>query len=386
MIAFLQTGKALSVFVAIGLIGIVSKLITRSLYKRLVKETDNMAMTKNKNLKVLKQKLENAYRLNQNIVNTQAYLDKQVYGFKFMKVSLNGWNNLSQQMTILGLLAGGAASFMSYWYRLDSYYIILYASVGALGSLLLTFLDSSFNISMKQQRLSNALLEYTDNSVFVRAVRENGGRDAVRDFAATSREISGKVKNAERKADRNLDRNADAGGRDQDPQDSEGARDMLIRENDIRDGLVREEDSRSGFPRSLRGRNVKAEELLRTVRNMKDDSMDAEAGVESCDAERGSRHAREPLARRGVPSERKQNGAASSQGEGKTDALAGRYSGVEREANTEVRRDIDYLKHSLEQIAVSKEKNRISDDWAKNLDAEELKVIGEIMRQYFAGN
>ena len=101
MLEFLQTGKALSVLAAIGIIGIVSKLITRSLYKRLLKETDNMAMTKNKNLKVLKQKLENAYRLNQNIVNTQAYLDKHLYGFRFMHVSLDSWNNLSLQMTIL---------------------------------------------------------------------------------------------------------------------------------------------------------------------------------------------------------------------------------------------------------------------------------------------
>jgi len=128
MLEFLQTGKALSVLAAIGIIGIVSKLITRSLYKRLLKETDNMAMTKNKNLKVLKQKLENAYRLNQNIVNTQAYLDKHLYGFRFMHVSLDSWNNLSLQMTILSLLAGGFGSFMSYWYRLGSYYIVLYAS------------------------------------------------------------------------------------------------------------------------------------------------------------------------------------------------------------------------------------------------------------------
>ena len=50
MLEFLQTGKALSVLAAIGMIGFVSKLITRSLYKRLLKETDNMAMTRNKNL------------------------------------------------------------------------------------------------------------------------------------------------------------------------------------------------------------------------------------------------------------------------------------------------------------------------------------------------
>ena len=70
MLEILQTGKALYALAAIGIIGVLSKLVTRSLYKRLIRETDNMAATKNKNLKILKQKLENACRLNQTIVNT----------------------------------------------------------------------------------------------------------------------------------------------------------------------------------------------------------------------------------------------------------------------------------------------------------------------------
>lgn len=334
MLEFLQTGKALSVFIAIGAIGIVSKLITRSLYKRLIKETDNMALTKNKNLKILKQKLENVCRLNQNIVNTQAYLDKQIYGFKYMRVSLNGWNNLSLQMTILGLLAGGICSFMSYWYRLDSYYIILYASVGALGSLFLTFMDSSFSISQRQQRLSNALLEYTDNSVFVRAVRDAAGRDGAREYVAVSRDV------------------------DED-------RDLVLRENELKDGLVREETSRRG---GLRNRNVKAEELLRTVREMKKEETEAlDDGPEM------------------IGNRRQKSTAKAGTGEKKQET-SGRFSGKESGTDPEVRRDIDYLKHSLDQIAASKEKPRSSDDWAKNLDPEELKVIGEIMRQYFAGN
>lgn len=339
MLELLQTGKALSVFIAIGAIGIVSKLITRSLYKRLVKETDNMAMTKNKNLKVLKQKLENAYRLNQNIVNTQAYLDKQVYAFKFMGASLNGWNNISVQMTLLGLLAGGAASFLSYWYRLDSYYIILYASVGALGSLFLTFLDSSFNISLRQQRLSNSLLEYVDNSVFVRAVRENTGRDTVRDYAAAGKDKSFSTEDRER----------------------------IILENEIKDGLVHEEEPERSRG-SMKNRNTKAEELLRTVRSMKNEESEVEKSSNRTPG-------------RGPALKRQTAGGKAAGG------VKG-LNGTEQNADNEVRRDIDYLKHSLEQIAASKEKekSRVSDDWAKNLDSEELKVIGEIMRQYFAGN
>lgn len=372
MLEFLQTGKALSVFAVIGAIGIISKLITRSLYKRLVKETDNMAMTKNKNLKVLKQKLENAYRLNQNIVNTQAYLDKQIYTFKFMHISLNGWNSISLQMTILGLLAGGVGSFMSYWYRLDSYYIILYASVGALGGLLLTFLDSCFNISLKQQRLANALLEYVDNSVFVRVARENSGREA--GYAAASREFAGRTAMTRMGAGSGSSEDKDSNSHDE--------REMTSRENDIRDGLVRSEEPRRTQARNLKTRNVKAEELLRTVRNMKDDNS---SGVDD-ELEIGSRRREKRASGRQDSSAQRAGSIAMSSAGMEKETAQEHFSGDPDGVDGGVRQDIEYLKHSLEQIAASKERPRSSDDWAKNLDADELKVIGEIMRQYFAGN
>lgn len=339
MLEFLQTGKALSVLAAIGIIGIVSKMIARSLYKRLLKETENMAMTKNKNLKQLKQKLENAYRLNQNIVNTQAYLDKQLYGFRHMHISLNTWNHLSVQMVLLGLLAGGFGSFMSYWFRLDSYYIILYASIGALNGLFLTFLDSVFNIPYKQQRLANALLEYTDNSVFIRAAREN----AARETAGQARAMA-----------------------------AVQTREQLIRESDIKDGLVREEEPRQLSPRNIRGRNSKAEDLLRTVRNMKEEDLRSEE-------EEPSAADKTVTVRAGAGSLRGRKRDAirrDNESEGLSDTMTGSDS---------VRRDIDYLKHSLDQIAASKEKEPDDKDWIKNLNGDEMKIIGEIMRQYFAG-
>ena len=57
-----------------------------------------------------------------------------------------------------------------------------------------------------------------------------------------------------------------------------------------------------------------------------------------------------------------------------------------RDGDNTVRRDIDYLKHSLDQIAASKEKGRDDKDWMKNLNGDEMKIIGEIMRQYFTGS
>ncbi len=321
MLEFLQTGKALSVLAAIAFIGVVSKLITRSLYRRLLKDTENMAMTRNKNLKILKQKLENTYRLNQNIVNSRAYLDKLMYDFRFLRMPLDTWNNVSRQMVLLGLLAGGVGSFLSYLYRIDSYYIVLYASVGALAGLFLAFLDSSFNISQKKQKLETILLEYVDNSVFVRAAREN-----------VTRERNSNSADRERTNDRPLFSTED--------------REQFIRENEIKDGLVREEPTRRASVRSLRSRNSKAEDLLRTVRSMKDEAEDE--------------------------------------------------TGNKERSSSAARRDIDSLKQSLDQIAASRERTREdmprgadspgNRDWTKNITEEEMKLIGEIMRQYFSGS
>ena len=348
MLEFLQSGKALAVLVAIGMIGIVSKLITRSLYRRLLKETDNMAMTKNKNLRILKQKLENIYRLNQNIVNTQAYLDKQMYSFKFLRVTLDGWNNISTQMMILLLMAGGVGSFLSYWYRLDSYYIVLYASMGALGSLFLAFVDSSFAIGRRQQRLETALVEYMDNSAFVRAARENSGRDAA-GAAAPVRPVVEKLADRER-----------AVVRDQ-VRDQAAERERIARENEIKDGLVREEEPRRFPGRASRSRNSRAEELLRTVRSMKAEEERSGAGG----ANRAERADRPELKK-------------------ETDALSSREDGGSKR-ESEAQRDIDYLKHSLEQIAASRERSTGKETGRTgNLKEEELKIIGEFMKQYFS--
>ncbi|MCQ4727683.1 hypothetical protein NE664_13680, partial [Anaerotignum faecicola] len=48
-------------------------------------------------------------------------------------------------------------------------------------------------------------------------------------------------------------------------------------------------------------------------------------------------------------------------------------------------RDVDYLKKSLEQIAASRERGRTvkqQEDWLKDLNPEELKLIGEILHEY----
>lgn len=285
MIQFLETGKALYVLAAICLMGVVSRLAARNLYRRLIKETDNMTLTKNRYLRDLKQKTENTYRLNQGINNTQAYLDKQLFGYRFAGLSLGGWANLSSQLTVLCFVAGGLAAFASYWYRSDNYYVVLYGSVGVLAGLLTMMVDYGVNLSEKKQQLLTSLQDYMENSLFNRLSREIAPVETMMD---------------------------------EEPK----------------------ETARSGPREGIRSIN-------RVERNVERMAKEPEPAVQ-------------PLKR-----------------------SRSKKAMVEEDATpVTARKDIDYLKHSLEQIAASREKNRADGDWVKNLTPDELQLVSDILREY----
>lgn len=191
MLQILQTGKVLYVLAALCAIGTISKLVTGGLYKRLIKETGNMALTKNKNLRALKQKTENTFLVSHGVRNASAYIEKQLYGFQFMKISLNSWDHLAVQTMILSFMIGGIAAFGAYWYRCDTYYIVLYGTMGILSGLFMIFVDNAANVSGKRQHLADCLVDYVENSPhFYRNVdKRTENMDAERKGAGAVREL-----------------------------------------------------------------------------------------------------------------------------------------------------------------------------------------------------
>lgn len=172
MMSFLQTGKALYVLAAICLAGILTRLMAGSFYKRLIKESTNLSLTKNKCLRSLRQNAEDTYRINQGMNNTRVYLERQMYGMRMMGMSVRGLDNLSGQLTLLCFLAGGAAAFMSYWYRSDNYYIVLYGTVGILSGMLTMLIDYGVNLESRRQQLLTCLQDYMENVMLPRMSRE----------------------------------------------------------------------------------------------------------------------------------------------------------------------------------------------------------------------
>ncbi len=187
MLQLLETGRALYALAALCVLGILTRIVTRHVYKRLLKESKDLSLTKNKSLKELRQRAENTYRVNQGLVDSGAWLEHQLYEFKTMGIRLAGWSSLGARWTWLCLLLGGAAAFFSYWYRLDTYYVVLYGGGAVLMAMLTMLFDGGLGGELKEQLLIS-LQDQIDNVVGPRMARnmamENGRTEGMGDRGA----------------------------------------------------------------------------------------------------------------------------------------------------------------------------------------------------------
>ena len=78
--SFLETGRALYLLAAICLGGIMVRLAAGSFYKRLIRESSNLALAKNRYLRALRQNAEDTYRINMGMNNATPDLQPAFYG------------------------------------------------------------------------------------------------------------------------------------------------------------------------------------------------------------------------------------------------------------------------------------------------------------------
>lgn len=325
MLQLLETGKALYVLAAICLLGIMTRGITRHLYKRLLKESTNLTLTKNKSLKELRQRAENTYRMNQGLRDSGAWVEHQLYDLKVMGMTLSGWSSLSMQWTWLCLLAGGAGAFLSYWYRLDTYYIVMYGGGAVLLSMFTMLFDNGMAGGWREQ-LVVALQDHLENVMCPRLAR-------------------------------NL--SAD-GGRSEGAAERAGLRGV---------GRLPE---RTG--RIARGAQPEQENLERQ------DTPDRTGALTAAAAAAGTTPNGIAPGGAGIGTGGRKGGQRGGRRNQSGDTKAGAGGGGQESV-----RDVDYLKRSLEQIAASREKSRLLDEnWLKDLKPEEVELIGDILKQYLA--
>ena len=326
MLQLLETGRALYVLAVFCGLGVLTRLITGRLYKGLLKESTNLAVTRNKRLKELRQKAENTYRINQGMRDSRAWLEHQLNDLRFAGLTLQGWTGFSMQWTWLCLLAGAAAAFAAYWYRLDTFYIVMYGG----GAVLMAMFSMMFDLGVsgsRRERILTALQDYMENVMCPRMAR-------------------------------NLP--------------SEGSMDGM------EERRRRGERFGSGRERVMQQEELPYGAAMNTAAAEMDDG-DVVSGDGSEVGQKGRKKLSGRAARRAAQAVQ----AQSAQNREIQNVRAASDSTADRRSDR--RSEADYLKQSLEQIAASRDRPGASDgNWLKNLKPEEMQLLGDILKEYLA--
>ena len=160
---FLPHAHFIGIVFVLLVLSILCQIIIGVLYQRLLRETDNMAMTSNKLLKQCKLKFSNCYELNEGNINIPVFVDKFMTQLRFAGVSLINMTHLSGQLMLLSVFAAGMGACMGIINGETLGELLPYYVVSLVGLYAYFSVSSFVDVKMKTRMLRTNLIDYLEN-------------------------------------------------------------------------------------------------------------------------------------------------------------------------------------------------------------------------------
>ena len=153
----------MTVLLAMTGAGILIKICSWVLYKKLEAASCHMGDNKNSLTRQLKMKFENCYKLNLDIKNIPAFVEKYVQNYRIMGISPAFLQKNAPVCAILMGMVCIGGSFLQYVNSYDLKIVLRTLLFGILGELLLLLAEIVFDTRRMPDRISINLEEYLAN-------------------------------------------------------------------------------------------------------------------------------------------------------------------------------------------------------------------------------
>ncbi len=144
-------------------LSIICQICMGVLCHHLIRETENMATTKNKSLQQLKLKFSNCSKLHDGIANVPIFVDKYIHRIQIHHIALSTLKHLSGQLTLLSVLLAGIAACIGIIKGESFLYIAPFYVISFLGLYSYFAIASMVDISGKTEILRTNLIDYLEN-------------------------------------------------------------------------------------------------------------------------------------------------------------------------------------------------------------------------------
>lgn len=160
---FLEHRRLSIAFLTLLLLSIICQMVIGVIYRKMIKETDNMSATANKRLKQCKLKFMNCYQLNGGVANISVFVDKFLTKITFLGISLTGVQHLAGQFVLLSVAVAGIGACQEIIRGETLGRVLPYYIVSFLGLYVYFSISGLVDAQGKKERLKINLVDYLEN-------------------------------------------------------------------------------------------------------------------------------------------------------------------------------------------------------------------------------
>jgi hypothetical protein len=155
------------VYVIAGLcfVGILSKLLLQGKLHKLLKASEGMATTKERELRTIRNHYENSLNMDLQIHHIRAFVGKYIHKLKYGGIPIRIWDSLALETALLSLAAGGIGIINAMYrgYGGEVVADILVAAI--LACAILLSLENLFRMDAVIEQLEANVEDYLDNNL-----------------------------------------------------------------------------------------------------------------------------------------------------------------------------------------------------------------------------
>ncbi|MBQ8318001.1 MAG: hypothetical protein IJX85_06660 [Lachnospiraceae bacterium] len=156
-------GTNVHILWCIGLLGLLSKLLVNLHMKSLIKASENMATTRRRALRIMKQKFVNGRNLGINRGDGAAFVEKNVRRLKWAGLPLEFWKRSGWVFSLASIMTM-AGSFVYYETRWrGSQEMVTYLAHGVIVCAFLLTVENIFLVNNKLEILKANIRDYFEN-------------------------------------------------------------------------------------------------------------------------------------------------------------------------------------------------------------------------------
>lgn len=194
MCEFVKHGYLINLSLVFVFLAIISRLILGIIYDVLLKETENISMSKAKFSRNYKAKVESGMQVQHFVNNATVYVEKYIRKQRFLGISLRGFRQISLRFLLLSVILNAFTSAVALIKEMKTELVVWSILINIIAVLLFFFAESIIDSDYKYEGIKTNMQNYIENDYINHC---NVQKDAENELEA--KENLQNVKNMEKK-------------------------------------------------------------------------------------------------------------------------------------------------------------------------------------------